>query len=435
MSRSGAPWHRPGRPIGVNGMARTGTAPGQQALARARQDRRALVVMTIAHGIQHFYVAGLAVTYPFVVAQFHVSYAVLGLWLSAAGLLGGLLQAAAGLLRRASARTVLTAQDLAMGGTALLGAAAPGFGAFGSARILGAAVSWPQHPVGSAYLSDRFPQRRATALSWHTAGGSLGTVAVPVLMSAAIATAGWRWALVALGVALCAGGLLVRAALPPERTGADQARERPTERAGLWQLLRRRQVAAVLAAGTIAAGGRGLGTLSTYIPAYLRSGLHLSTLTVGTLFTLIMAASIAGPVAGGLLADRFGRARTLTVTYIAAAIAVAAFGFAGRSLWVLALLGVCVGVLAYAESPLLQAVFADLTGDGAARTAFGAFFAISYGVGSLWVAVIGWIISTAGFPAAFAAMAASFAAAAVIIGLVVRDEPSSPAESVAEDPA
>jgi len=391
--------------------------------------------MTIAHGIQHFYVAGLAVTYPFVVAQFHVSYAVLGLWLSAAGLLGGLLQAAAGLLRRASARTVLTAQDLAMGGTALLGAAAPGFGAFGSARILGAAVSWPQHPVGSAYLSDRFPQRRATVLSWHTAGGSLGTVAVPVLMSAAIAAAGWRWALVALGMALGAGGLLVRAALPPERTGAGQAGERPAERAGLWQLLRRRQVAAVLAAGTIAAGGRGLGTLSTYIPAYLRSGLHLSTLTVGTLFTLIMAASIAGPVAGGLLADRFGRARTLTVTYIAAAIAVAAFGFAGRSLWVLAVLGVCVGVLAYAESPLLQAVFADLTGDGAARTAFGAFFAISYGVGSLWVAVIGWIIAAAGFPAAFAAMAASFAAAAVIIGLVVRDEPSSPAGSVAEDPA
>jgi sugar phosphate permease len=114
---------------------------------------------------------------------------------------------------------------------------------------------------------------------------------------------------------------------------------------------------------------------------------------------------------------------------------VAAFGFAGRSLWVLAVLGVCVGVLAYAESPLLQAVFADLTGDGAARTAFGAFFAISYGVGSAWVAVIGWIISAAGFPAAFAAMAASFAAAAVIIGIVMRDEPSSPAESVAEDPA
>ncbi len=400
-------------------MAQPDAVAGQQALPRTRQDRRALVVMTVAHGIQHFYLAGLAVTYPFVVAQFHVSYAVLGLWLSAAGLLGGLLQAAAGLLRRASARAVLSAQDLAMGGTALLGAIAPGFGAFGSARVLGAAVSWPQHPVGSAYLSDRFPDRRATALSWHTAGGSLGTVAVPLLMSAMVAAAGWRWALVALGVALCAGGLLVLAALPPERTDADsrQAGAQPGERAGLWQLLRRRQVAAVLVAGTIAAGGRGLGTLSTYIPAYLRSGLHLSTLTVGALFTLIMAASIAGPLAGGLIADRFGRTRTLIVTYVAAALAVAAFGFAGRSLALLAVLGVGVGVLAYAESPLLQAVFSDLTGDGAARAAFGAFFAISYGVGSLWVAVIGWVISAAGFPAAFAVMAGSFAAAAVIIAV------------------
>ncbi|MGH3234226.1 MAG: MFS transporter, partial [Streptosporangiaceae bacterium] len=281
----------PGRPGRVTGMASTGTAPGQQALTHTRQDRRALIVMTIAHGIQHFYVAGLAVTYPFVVTQFRISYAELGLWLSAAGLLGGLLQAAAGLLRRVSARTVLAAQDLAMGGSALLGAVAPGFGMFGSARVLGAVVSWPQHPVGSAYLSDRFPHRRATALSWHTAGGSLGTVAVPVLMSAVIAAAGWRWALVALGATLAVGGLLIRLTLPPERTGTGpgQADGLPVEHAGLRQLLRRRQVVAVLAAGTIAAGGRGLGTLSAYIPAYLRSGLHLPTLTVGALFTLIMA--------------------------------------------------------------------------------------------------------------------------------------------------
>ena len=53
-------------------------------------------------------------------------------------------------------------------------------------------------------------------------------------------------------------------------------------------------LALVLAAGTIAAGGRGLSTLSTYIPAYLRSGLHLPTLTAGALLTLIMPASIAG---------------------------------------------------------------------------------------------------------------------------------------------
>ena len=103
--------------------------------------------MTIAHGIQHFYVAGLAMACPFVVAQFRISYAELGLWLSAAGLLGGLLQAAAGLLRWVSARAALAAQDVAMGGTALLGAVAPGFGVFGSARAI------PSPPLRLASLA------------------------------------------------------------------------------------------------------------------------------------------------------------------------------------------------------------------------------------------------------------------------------------------
>lgn len=386
--------------------------------------------MTISHGIQHFYVAGLAVTYPFVVTQFHISYAVLGVWLFVAGLLGGLLQGAAGLLRRMSARVVLTVQDLALAVSAVVGAIAPGFGVFGSARILGAVVSWPQHPVGSAYLSDRFPDRRATALSWHTAGGSLGTVAVPALMSIVMAFAGWRWALVALGAALTAGGLLVCFALPPERasTGHGRPDQPAAERVTLPQLLRQRRVAAVLAAGTIAAGGRGLGTLSTYIPAYLRSGLHLTTLTVGVLYTLVLAASIVGPLAGGMLGDRFGRTRTLVVTYVAAAIAIAAFGYAGRSVAVLAVLGICVGVLAYAESPLLQAVFSDLTGNGEARAAFGAFFAISYGVGAIWIAIIGWVITAAGFPVAFAVMAGSFAAAAIIIAIALRGDHRPPSD-------
>ena len=67
-------------------MARTATAPSRLPLAHRPQARHALAMMTIAHGIQHFYVADLAVTYPFVVAQFHISSAVPGVWLSAAGL-------------------------------------------------------------------------------------------------------------------------------------------------------------------------------------------------------------------------------------------------------------------------------------------------------------------------------------------------------------
>ena len=382
--------------------------------AARREDRRALAVMTVAHGIQHFYVAGLAVIYPFVVADLHVSYAVLGLVLTVAGVSGGLLQGAAGMLRRARARSVLGAQNAGLAASAVLGALAPGFGAFAGARVLGALVSWPQHPVGSAYLSDRFPDRRGTVLSWHSAGGSIGTVTVPLIATAVIAAAGWRWALVVLAGALALGALLVRVALPPEPLQAVDA-DAGIERVKLSELLRRPGVAVVLAAATIAAGGRGLGTLSTYVPADLHSHLDLPALTVGAVFTAMMAASVVGPVVAGSVADRVGRRRTLVVTYFAAAGALCAFGFTGRRLAVLFPIAIVVGVLAYAESPLLQAVFSDLVGPGAARSAFGAFFAIAYGVGALWSAVLGWIITAAGFPAAFCTMAASFVVAGICI--------------------
>ncbi len=379
--------------------------------------------MVTSHAVQHFYVGGLAVTYPLAVAAFHVSYGVLGAVLTAAGLLGGLLQGAAGLLRRVSARAVLTVQNITLAAATALGAVAPGFAVFAVARCLGSAVSWPQHPVGSAYLSERFPQRRGAALSWHTAGGSLGTVVVPLIASAVIATSGWRWALAALAILIAAGGLAVWAGLPRDRGHGHAAAatpDQPPSSRGLWRLLTRRRVALVLAASTIAAGGRGLGTITTYLPAYLKSGLHLGQIEVGVVFTTVMAASVAGPVLAGYLADRIGRSRLLVGAYLGGAVALVAFAFAGRGLAALLLTGVAVGVLAYAESPLLQAVFADAVGDAHGRAAFGAFFAIAYGIGAIWLAVLGWVIDAYGFTTSFVVMAASFVVSAVLVLLARR---------------
>jgi MFS family permease len=383
-----------------------------------------LPLVVLSHAVQHFYVGGLALTYPLVVSAFHVSYGVLGAVLTAAGLAGGLLQGAAGLVRRLSARLVLGLQDVGLGLASLLGALAPGFAVFGAARLLGALVSWPQHPVGSAYVAERFPRRRGAVLSWHTAGGSLGTVVVPLLASSVIAAAGWRWALVAIAVPMGLGGAVVLALLPADRhrsdavaTGAPQPGHPPRS---LRRLLGTRRVQLVLAASTVAAGGRGLGTISAYVPAYLRSGLHLGPLEVGVVFTVVMAASVAGPVLAGHLADRLGRHRLLVVAYLAGAPALVGFVMAGAELAGLLAAAVAVGVLAYAESPLLQAVFSDAAEGADHRVSFGAFFAIAYGVGSLWLALLGWIIDAAGFRAAFTVMAGSFLLAAALVALAGR---------------
>ncbi|MHB1987806.1 MAG: MFS transporter [Acidimicrobiales bacterium] len=411
-------------------------------------DRAQLTVVTFSHAVQHFYPAALAIAYPFVVVAFHVSYGTLGVTLAIAGVIGGLLQGVAGLFERASARILLGLQNLGLGVATVLAAVAPGFLFFGIARCLGSLASWPQHPVGSAVLTRRFPERRAFALSWHVAGGSLGTAVMPLLASGLIAAFGWRIGIGLLAGPMAIGGLVVVLTLRETATAAvtqgaavsgpgpglegaalgemgvpallapgagGLARDEPSTAAvPLRSLLRRRPVLAALAAGTIAAGGRGLGTLTTYIPAYLHS-LNLSTIAVGEIFTAVVIGSILGPVAAGYLADRIGRRLVLVAVYLLGAGTIAAFALSGSAFFVLSGVGVLLGVFAYAESPLLQAVFSDAAEGSAQRAAFGLYFAISYGVGAVWLAVTGLIIDTWGFHVAFIVMASSFVVSAIIV--------------------
>lgn len=393
-----------------------------------------LGVVTFSHAVQHIYVAALALTYPYVVAEFGLSYRTLGILLGVAGLVGGLLQAAAGMVRRVSARVLLVGQNVGLAIAALLAAVAPGFATFSAARMVGAFSAWPQHPVGSAYLAERYPQRRGLVLSWHTTGGSIGTFLVPLAAAGLITYFGWRSTLAVFAAAMLVGAGLVfaflrtarsRAAAPNAADAAEEpaepaeqpppSAERASSGVALRSLLRRRTVVAVLVASTIAAAGRGLGALTTYVPAYLSSDLGLGPTTVSAVFAVLVLGSIIGPVLAGQLSDRLGRRRVLVTVYLVGAAALAGFVLIGSVLVALTIMALLVGVFAYAESPLLQSLFADAAEGAEQRSAFGCYFAIAYGVGSLWLTVLGAIISAAGFRAAFFTMAASFVAAALTV--------------------
>lgn len=405
------------------------TPPGDAAVAapgEQRENVEQLVVVSFSHAVQHFYPAGLAVAYPFVVSGLHVSYGVLGVVLGIAGIAGGLLQGVAGLARRFSARLLLSIQNFGMAAASLAGAIAPGFGLFGAARCVGSVVSWPQHPVGSAVLTRRFPTRRAYALSWHVAGGSIGTALTPIVVSALIASYGWRVGVGALSIPLAIGGLLVAWKLKEVRR-RDESPAHVGHLATLRALLGRREAMGAIVAGTIAAGGRGLGTLSVYVPAYLKSDLHLPTLTVGALFTALLIGSIVGPVVVGYVADRVGRRRILVVIYVLGAATIAAFVLVGRGVAELSIVGVLIGLFAFSESPLLQAVFSHGLDGIDHQGAFGYYFAISYGVGSLWTIALGVVIDSVGFHWAFYMMAISFLAAAVVVVWWARPSEPGPA--------
>ncbi len=380
----------------------------------------------------------MGIAYPFVLADFHTSYAVLGLVLGVTGVVGGLLQGLAAVIKHVSARVLLAGQNLAMGVVTALAAVSPVFPVFAVARFMGALVSWPQHPVGSAYLTERFPDRRGSVLAWHTTGGNVGTVVVPLIASAIIALWGWRWALAVFAVLMALGSLVTSLRLrraPAQEPAEPRQPGSAQPSASFRKAVFRRPALLVLAAGMVSGAGRGLGVLTTYIPAYLRAGLHLQPITVGALVTVMTTGAVAGPVIAGIMSDRLGRRQVLYVIYGAGALALLAFPTVGASLAALAGLALAVGIFSYSEQPLRQALFSDYTQGASARAAFGAYFAISQSIGALWITALGAIITTIGFQAAFVTMAASFVVAGTIIAVSALDRPGRgrrPAQQTAE---
>lgn len=422
--------------LGRRGLEKRDVAPWQEG------DREQLAVVAFSHAVQHSYVAVMGIVYPFALVTFHSNYAVLGVILGAGGIVGGLLQGMAGLIKRTTSRVLLAGQNLGMAVVSGLAAVSPSFALFGFARVLGNLTSWPQHPVGSAHLTERMPQRRGFALAVHTTGGNVGTLLAPVAAAAVIASFGWRWALGGAAMVMALGSVITWARVrgPRPVVGAEAIAQSPTvsgKPAGgaardpapsvsLRSALHRRPALAVLVAGVISAAGRGLGVLTTFVPAYLRSGLHEQALTVGVLTAVVSVGAIGGPMLFGHLSDRLGRRPVLYTLYVCGAAALAAFVLVGPSLWALAVTGLAVGVFVYSEQPIRQALFSDALHDVSARQAFGAYFAISQSIGSVWITVLGVVITTTSFRTAFLIMAGSFVLAALVIAYGSRGPQLSP---------
>lgn len=396
-----------------------------------RSERKIISLMTASHGIQHFYVSGIALTYPYVIKEFHASYASLGVILGVSGVIGGLLQSAAGLVKGRQARSVLALQDVGLALACAFGAISPGFTAYAGAKAFGSLAQWPQHPVGSAYLSEKFPERRGTVLAWHTTGGSIGTLVIPLAMSVAITAFGWRIALALLGLSLLIGASLVQFFLPPQEKPKVAKPTGPTRPSisslansvrSMGRVIKETtgETKRILVASTVAAGGRGLGVIGAFIPLYLEDSRHLSQIETGIIYTTMLLGGVIGPLYAGNLSDRIGRKTVIMASYFLGAASFIGFAFTGQNRVLLGTWGFIVGVLAYSESPLLQSMFADSVHNREGNSAFGTYFAIAYGVGAIWLSILGWVIASYGFRAFFATMAFSFLVAGGIIATLPR---------------
>ncbi|MGH2456622.1 MAG: MFS transporter [Candidatus Limnocylindria bacterium] len=386
-----------------------------------------LGLLASSHAVIHAQSALMPLVYPIVIVQFALNPGDIGLFIAITTAAGGSMQLLYGFLTRHVGRPALLA-----GGQLIFGAAMLVGGLSQSAGQLLASISAarvgasPQHPVGNSLLADAFPpRRRGFAISAHISGGNVGTILVPFVGGALLATVGWQATLALFGVpALAVGTLIALRVREDGRAYRAAAQGAGSVRGQMWTVVRRRDLRLIVGAALIAAGGRGLDIVAPFLVLYLRGPLGIDEATTAWLYALLLIGAVVGPLLAGWLSDRLGRQRTLVTYYLLSAVGILAFLAAGANLWLLAPLMLPFGTAVFSESPVLQAYLADRATGPMRDVAFSVYFTFAFGIGAFWAFAIGTIVNWWGYPVAFGVMAASYVAAAGLL-VAVRERPAA----------
>ncbi len=283
-------------------------------------DVKAIGLIGLAHGCSHFFQLVLPPLFPFLIADFALSYTELGAMMTVFFIASGLSQTPAGfLVDRFGARRML------LGGLALYCAAIglvallPSFWMFLPAMALVGLGNSVFHPADFTILTASVsPHRLGRAFGVHTFGGNIGWALAPVLMLALASQFGWRIAIIGavlVGLAVLALLWVNRDSLLDGSEAAGQAR-RTHARIGLRPLFARPVLLCFLYFVLLACA---LIAVQNFLPATLGQ-LHGTPLklAVRALTGFLLGAAV-GVVVGGFLADRSPRHTTIVAGGLAAA--------------------------------------------------------------------------------------------------------------------
>lgn len=304
----------------MNKISSSGTAP-------LRSDVQVIGLVGFAHGISHFFHLILAPLFPWLKDEFGVSYAALGLLMTAFFVVSGLCQVLAGfVVDRIGARAVLFFGMTCLGMSALVLASAQSYAMLMAGSMLAGLGNGIFHPSDFTLLNRRVsPARLGHAFSIHGVSGNLGWAAAPLFLVGIAGFAGWRTALlaaaalpfVALAI-LCFYSAQLHYELDDVSprsadSGTGKARESATafmRRPAVWMCFAFFLISAL-----------ALGAIQSFSAPALRAlyGMPLAWATVA--YSAFMLASAGGTLWGGVVASKTTlHARTIGVAFLTAAL-------------------------------------------------------------------------------------------------------------------
>lgn len=393
------------------------------AMRAARDDAQVMGLVGMAHFCSHFFQLAMPPLFPLMREDLGVSYAGLGVLVTAFYVASGLMQPVSGfVVDRFGAGRVLVAGLTLLAASIALAGLAPGLWSLTPLAILAGMGNAVFHPADYSILNASVsPRRVGRAYSVHAIGGTLGYATAPVLMVALAATWGWRGALLAAGGAGLVAAMVIwltRARLESQDAHAGEAHVDSRDiAAGIRMLLRRLPLLCLVYFAVTSMATIGLQTYSA--PALMALSEANLALASGAVSAYLLAMAL-GILLGGLIADRTARHDWMTIIGVLVAVGCAlliASGGLALPLVIAALMtiGLAMGITGPARDMIVRAA----TPRGASGRVFG-FVYSGLDLGAcVSPLLLGWLIDHGRADGVFLAVA-TFLLATIAMVMFVR---------------
>jgi MFS family permease len=393
--------------------------------ATPRHASKELWLITIGHGLTHWYPATFYLLLPLIGAELGLSYSQIGLIMTCQYIASAVANVPGGVLVDTVGRKgLLMAISLFWVGFPYLLISFTH--SFSMLLICIALVGFGNslwHPTAIPTLGQRYPDRKGLVLSLHGMGGNVGDAVAPVVVGAALVFLSWR-EVVVLNVV---PGLVVAALMlvflgsirlgAPRPSGDGQSFAQYAR--GLRELLRNRSL--VLLSTGSAFRTMTQTALLTFLPVYLAHDMEYSPAWVGACLFVLQAAGFAAAPVAGHFSDRLGRKHILIGSMLSSGVVLALMAFAGGSPLFIGLVAV-LGFFLYATRPVIQAWLLETTPRNMGGSSIGVLFGAQALGGSLGPLAGGMMADRYGLLATFYLLAAMIVTANLFVFWVPRPE-------------
>jgi len=373
---------------------------------RELSPRNVLFIVTLSHTMQHIFV-GSSILFPLIISELSMDYMEFGLAIAVAALIGGLSQIVFSIASRRIARHILLgAGNLLLSAGMFITGLSRRLLDFIVARFLSNIGVAPQHPMGTAIVSEKFDGKSiGRALGFHYGVAYIGNMIGPILMTASAIALGWRSTFLIFSIpALLVGSIIIWYLGRDSRIagGTTSIHIMKGLIYDLKTILKTRGIVTVIASQIAISGGIDVGILTTYIPVFLADFMKIDIYERGLTYAIGLLGGAVGPLILGRCGDKLGYMKTAIASAGAASILVYSMILHKSGSIILTIHIFLLMFTSFSLPTLLQSYLVRSVYGYNRDFVVGLFFTANFISNSIWTGITGYLLDVyASFNSAF----------------------------------